>query len=158
MQDLLMPAVCLRNCRSAGMLCSLSAGRAEGHGMSDLPVHIYGPAGLATFVNAALQASDTYLLMPVVVHEYSLAPPDLEGLSAREVLCAAQPPRLLRFYWALSYTYLFSFFCPCLFVEDRYLMRGLGPMTISQQQGQLLLCFDPTRASVLTELHNHSIT
>lgn len=66
--------------------------------MADLPVHIYGPAGLATFVNAALAASDTYLLMPVVVHEYSLAPPDLEGLSASEVGFAAQPTRLLRCY------------------------------------------------------------
>lgn len=68
-----------------GMLCSVSAGREEGHGMSDLPVHVYGPAGLAAFVNAALEASDTFLLMPVIVHEYSLVAPDVKNLTSTEV-------------------------------------------------------------------------
>ena len=57
--------------------------------MADIPLHLYGPAGLASFVAAMMAASDTCLMMPVIVHEYVLHPPALSGLSSAE---ARLPP------------------------------------------------------------------
>ena len=54
----------------AGMLCTISAAREVGHEAADLPIHIFGPPGLASFLEAAMELSDTYLLVPVVVHEF----------------------------------------------------------------------------------------
>ena len=33
-----------------GMLCTISAARAKGHESADTPLHIYGPPGLAEYV------------------------------------------------------------------------------------------------------------
>jgi ribonuclease Z len=50
-----------------------------------LQLHVYGPRGVAQFINAMLRVSDTYLLMPVVIHELSLQPPNLAGWQPHEV-------------------------------------------------------------------------
>ncbi|KAK9829871.1 hypothetical protein WJX72_008356 [[Myrmecia] bisecta] len=52
-----------------GMLCSLSSARVKGQEIADMPLHLYGPPGLAEYIRAMLQVSDTYLEMPVLVHE-----------------------------------------------------------------------------------------
>lgn len=61
-----------------GMLCTISASRDKGQELSDIPVHVYGPAGLVQFVTTMLAVSRTYLEMPVVLHEFSprAVPPD----------------------------------------------------------------------------------
>ncbi len=33
-----------------GMLCTMSAAREKGHENADMPVHLYGPPGLANYV------------------------------------------------------------------------------------------------------------
>jgi ribonuclease BN (tRNA processing enzyme) len=33
-----------------GLLCCVSAARAKGHEVADIPVHVYGPAGLAQYL------------------------------------------------------------------------------------------------------------
>lgn len=54
----------------AGMLCTISAAREVGHEAADVPVHLYGPPGIADFLAAAMQLSDTYMLVPVLIHEF----------------------------------------------------------------------------------------
>ncbi|PSC73783.1 Zinc phosphodiesterase ELAC 1 [Micractinium conductrix] len=57
-----------------GMLCTISASREKGHESADLPLHVYGPPGLADYINTMLTVSRTYLEMPVIIHELSTAP------------------------------------------------------------------------------------
>ncbi|KAK9862524.1 hypothetical protein WJX84_006099 [Apatococcus fuscideae] len=52
-----------------GLLCTISAGRDMASVSSDVPVHIYGPAGVVEFLRGMLLLSDTFLGMPVIVHE-----------------------------------------------------------------------------------------
>ncbi|KAK9821050.1 hypothetical protein WJX74_006080 [Apatococcus lobatus] len=52
-----------------GVLCTISAARNMDSVSSDIPVHIYGPAGIAEFLRGMLLLSDTFLGMPVIVHE-----------------------------------------------------------------------------------------
>ncbi|KAI3438563.1 hypothetical protein D9Q98_000990 [Chlorella vulgaris] len=61
-----------------GMLCTISASREKGHENADTPVHVYGPQGLADFINTMLSVSRTYLEMPVVIHEFvtTAVPPE----------------------------------------------------------------------------------
>jgi ribonuclease BN (tRNA processing enzyme) len=54
-----------------------------------LQLHVYGPRGLAQFINAMLRVSDTYLLMPVVIHELGVQPPSLAGWPPHEVCYGA---------------------------------------------------------------------
>ena len=54
-----------------GMLCTISASRERGHEAADIPIHVYGPPGLVSFVSAMLAVSRTYLEMPVVLHEFT---------------------------------------------------------------------------------------
>ena len=56
-----------------------------------LQLHVYGPRGVAQFINAMLRVSDTYLLMPVVIHELSVQPPSLAGWPPHEVWHPAWP-------------------------------------------------------------------
>lgn len=66
-----------------GFLCTISAAREKGHEAADTPVHVYGPQGLADYINTMLSVSRTYLEMPVVIHEFSAAavpPEELEEL------------------------------------------------------------------------------
>ncbi|CAL8471292.1 g10834 [Coccomyxa elongata] len=53
-----------------GMMCICSAAREVGMDTSDLPLHIYGPPGLAEYLRTFLAVSDTYIVMPIVVHEF----------------------------------------------------------------------------------------
>ncbi|KAL4425848.1 hypothetical protein ABPG75_009864 [Micractinium tetrahymenae] len=57
-----------------GMLCTISAAREKGHEAADIPLHVYGPPGLADYINAMLSVSRTYLEMPVIIHEFSTGP------------------------------------------------------------------------------------
>jgi len=50
-----------------------------------LQLHVYGPAGVAEYVDALLRLSDTFLLMPVIMHEFAIKPPDLAGWTPEEV-------------------------------------------------------------------------
>lgn len=52
------------------MMCTISAAREAGNEAADVPIHLYGPPGLASFLEAAMELSDTYLLVPVIVHEF----------------------------------------------------------------------------------------
>jgi ribonuclease Z len=52
-----------------GMLCTISASRSKGHEAADIPVHVFGPPGLVSFVSSMLAVSRTYLEMPVILHE-----------------------------------------------------------------------------------------
>lgn len=54
-----------------GMLCTISASRERGFELADIPVHVYGPPGLVSFVSTMLSISKTYLEMPVVLHEFT---------------------------------------------------------------------------------------
>ena len=54
-----------------GMLCTISASREKGHEAADIPVHVYGPPGLVSFVSSLLAVSRTYLEMPVILHEFT---------------------------------------------------------------------------------------
>ena len=56
------------------MLCNISAARELGHEGADVPLHLYGPPGVARFLTAAMQLSDTYLLCPVLIHELVAGP------------------------------------------------------------------------------------
>ena len=56
------------------MLCNISAAREMGHENADVPLHLYGPPGVARFLAAAMELSDTYLLCPVIIHELALGP------------------------------------------------------------------------------------
>ncbi len=56
------------------MLCNISAARELGHEGADIPLHLYGPPGVARFLAAAMQLSDTYLLCPVLIHELVAGP------------------------------------------------------------------------------------
>ena len=56
------------------MLCNISAARELGHEGADVPLHLYGPPGVARFLAAAMQLSDTYLLCPVLIHELGPGP------------------------------------------------------------------------------------
>lgn len=57
-----------------GMLCTISASRERGFELADIPVHVYGPPGLVSFVSSMLSVSKTYLEMPVVLHEFTPRP------------------------------------------------------------------------------------
>ena len=50
---------------------------------------MYGPIGVAEFVDTLLSVSDTHLLMPVVIHEFDTGPPDLESWPPEEVSLGA---------------------------------------------------------------------
>ena len=59
-----------------------------------LQLHVYGPAGISQYVDSLLRVSDTYLLMPVIIHEFTTQPPNLAGWAPEEVplfsSCAAE--------------------------------------------------------------------
>lgn len=62
-----------------GMLCTISAAREKGHEAADTPLHVYGPKGVAEYINTMLSVSRTYLEMPVIIHEFATHPvPDEE--------------------------------------------------------------------------------
>ena len=63
-----------------GMLCTISASRSKGHEAADIPVHVYGPPGLVSFVSSMLAVSRTYLEMPVIIHEFTPGPVPSESL------------------------------------------------------------------------------
>lgn len=52
-----------------GMLCTIGASRLRGHENADIPIHLYGPQGLVDFIDAMMTVSNTYLEMPVIIHE-----------------------------------------------------------------------------------------
>jgi ribonuclease BN (tRNA processing enzyme) len=84
-----------------GMLCTISASRAKGHENADYPVHVYGPKGLIDFVNTTLSVSNTYLEMPVVIHEFTPRP-----LTTPEQQEAIDKPILINQRSMLYATYL----------------------------------------------------
>ena len=43
-------AQCVSGWRAAGMLCTASSAREMGLDASDIPIHVYGPPGLAAFI------------------------------------------------------------------------------------------------------------
>lgn len=52
-----------------GMLCTINASRERGHELTDIPVHVYGPAGTADFLATMMRVSKTFLEITVVVYE-----------------------------------------------------------------------------------------
>lgn len=84
-----------------GMLCTISASRAKGHENADYPVHVYGPKGLLDFVNTTLSVSNTYLEMPVIIHEFTPRP-----LTTPEQQDAIDKPILINQRSMLYATYL----------------------------------------------------
>lgn len=61
-----------------------------------MQLHLYGPRGIAQYVDAMLRVSDTYLLMPVVIHEFTVQPPDIAGwepdqVRSRLTTCSRRP-------------------------------------------------------------------
>lgn len=66
-----------------GMLCTISAARERGHENADMPVHVYGPPGTSDYVRTMMSVSETYLEMPVLIHEFtprSVAPEEREPM------------------------------------------------------------------------------
>lgn len=60
-------------------MCVQSAAKGESDRNNKTPVHIYGPPGLAQFIATLLHASDTFIMVPVVVFELVAGPvPDEE--------------------------------------------------------------------------------
>ena len=57
-----------------GLLCALGAAREHGHEIANVPLQIYGPVGLAAFVQIFMEVTDTYVEIPVVVHELTFKP------------------------------------------------------------------------------------
>ncbi|GMH33297.1 hypothetical protein BSKO_01131 [Bryopsis sp. KO-2023] len=70
-----------------GMICTIGCSRERGHSVADIPLHIYGPPGLAEFIESFLDVSQTYVEIPIIVHEFTMNPvPDkykLRRLNAR---------------------------------------------------------------------------
>ena len=69
-----------------GMLCTISASRSKGHEAADIPIHVYGPPGLVSFVSSMLSVSRTYLEMPVILHELTPGPVSGKDAAPVEVL------------------------------------------------------------------------
>ncbi|KAK9827696.1 hypothetical protein WJX81_001407 [Elliptochloris bilobata] len=69
-----------------GMLCTASSAREMGLDASDIPIHVYGPPGLAAFIGPMLAMSDTYITMPVIVHELVDGPVPAEEMDQPQVL------------------------------------------------------------------------
>ncbi|GAX80820.1 hypothetical protein CEUSTIGMA_g8255.t1 [Chlamydomonas eustigma] len=57
-----------------GLLCTISASRESGHEAADIPVHLYGPPGLAEYISMVLKISNTYLEISIIIHEFSMQP------------------------------------------------------------------------------------
>lgn len=56
------------------MICTVSSSREQGHKSADTPVHVYGPSGLAGFIDTMFDLSQTYLEIPLIIHEFTNAP------------------------------------------------------------------------------------
>ncbi|DBA89422.1 hypothetical protein WJX77_002898 [Trebouxia sp. C0004] len=54
-----------------GMLCTLNWARERGFESADIPLHVYGPPGLADYIRTMLLLSDTYSMVPILVHEFA---------------------------------------------------------------------------------------
>jgi len=76
-----------------GVLCTIASSRGQG-AVSDQPVHVYGPKGTASFLAMMMQLSDTFLEMPVIVHEFSRTKSSMElrGLSSRAKIWKMELP------------------------------------------------------------------
>ncbi|KAA6417929.1 MAG: ribonuclease Z [Trebouxia sp. A1-2] len=61
-----------------GMLCTLNWARERGFESADIPLHVYGPPGLADYIRTMLLLSDTYSMVPILVHEFATAACDPE--------------------------------------------------------------------------------
>ncbi|KAL0052085.1 hypothetical protein WJX82_007711 [Trebouxia sp. C0006] len=61
-----------------GMLCTLNWARERGFESADIPLHVYGPLGLADYIRTMLLLSDTYSMVPILVHEFATEACDLE--------------------------------------------------------------------------------
>lgn len=61
-----------------GILCTIAASREQGTVSADQPVHVYGPQGTGQFLTSFMELSDTFLEMPVIVHELSKEPSDFK--------------------------------------------------------------------------------
>jgi hypothetical protein len=73
--------------------------KGESEAQVSVPVHVYGPEGVADFLDVVLATSDTCLYVPVVVFEFVPGPvedgyADMECLNARSRLyrvCSLRP-------------------------------------------------------------------
>eukprot|EP00210_Caulerpa_lentillifera_P002003 g1920.t1 len=54
-----------------GVLCTISASKEKNPIGVDIPIHVYGPTGVASFLMKLMELSDTYLGSPVLIHEFS---------------------------------------------------------------------------------------
>lgn len=57
-----------------GMICTISASREHGHKSSDTPVHVYGPSGISEFIETMFRVSQTYIDIPLIIHEFVNVP------------------------------------------------------------------------------------
>lgn len=71
-----------------GMICTISCSRRQGHSSADTPFHIYGPSGLAAYVETLLGVSETYVEVPIIVHEFTPGPV-VDGFHL-EMICRAR--------------------------------------------------------------------
>ena len=77
-----------------GMLCTIATSRDQMAAHTDQPVHVYGPPGTGKFLASLLDLSETFLRMPVIIHEFSSKPPSrrLELLTRRAKLWKVDIP------------------------------------------------------------------
>lgn len=54
-----------------GALCTIAASREKNLTAAEVPIHVYGPKGIASFVMKLMEISDTFLSTPVLIHEFS---------------------------------------------------------------------------------------
>ena len=76
------------------MLCTIAISREQMAAYTDQPVHVYGPPGTGEFLASLLDLSDTFLKIPVIVHEFSSKPLSqrLETLTRRAKLWKVDIP------------------------------------------------------------------
>lgn len=65
--------------------CVQSAVKGESQTQGSVPVHVYGPEGVADFLDVVLATSDTCLFVPVIVFEFVPGPVE-DGFATMECL------------------------------------------------------------------------
>jgi ribonuclease BN (tRNA processing enzyme) len=67
--------------------------KGESHENLSVPINVYGPVGLSAFLCAMLTASDTFLVVPVIVYELAPGPVHEDDM---EITCLSSRAKLYK--------------------------------------------------------------